>query len=344
MLPPHLTKRLFSAILKHVNVYALPIQNAGGHRMATDYSPIVIESIDPSTFPPIALYTQQGMNYVLYRDKNVALTSTGLGNLRESDVEFVFAQKADIEYVRAYFEGNLGGMFAGDTLSQEGKNSVLCSVMVNYISDVYQQPDQKWMYQKCRTLMNQFQVQISDRNELLRLLAKVSFTDVYLFKHSAQVAILTMFLHRRLFNAGQRELAEVGLGSMLIDIGMMHVASNIIEKEGALSNEEYFRIKHHPRDGQAIARNMGINEQTSLDIILRHHEHYDGRGYPGHLSGGDIPLCAQVAAICDVFSALTNDRPFRPASSLKEALNTMRGERNLFNPEIYDAFEAFMLG
>ncbi len=114
--------------------------------MVVEYSPIVIESIDPGTFPPIALYTQQGMKYVLYRDKNVTLTSTGLDNLREGDVEFVFAHNADIEYVRSYFENNLSNVFSGDALSQAGKNSVLCSVMVNYISDVYQQPDQPWMY------------------------------------------------------------------------------------------------------------------------------------------------------------------------------------------------------
>jgi HD-GYP domain-containing protein (c-di-GMP phosphodiesterase class II) len=123
---------------------------------------------------------------------------------------------------------------------------------------------------------------------------------------------------------------------------MMHVSSNIIDKAGGLTNDEYFRIKHHPRDGQHMARTMGITEQTALTIILRHHERYDGRGYPGHLSGTGIPLCAQVAAICDVYSALTNDRPFRPASSSDEALETMRGERNLFHPELFDAFEAFM--
>jgi HD-GYP domain-containing protein (c-di-GMP phosphodiesterase class II) len=312
--------------------------------MALEYSPIVIESIDPGTFPPIALYTRQGTSYVLYRDKNVALTSSGLSNLRESNVEFVYIQNADIEYVRAYFENNLGAIFSGNNLSKMGKNTVLCSVMVNYISDVYQQPDQPWMYQKCRTLLNQFQVQISDRKELLELLSKVSYTGVYLFTHSAQVAILAMFVHQKFFSARQREQAEVGLGSMLIDIGMMNVANNIIDKQGALSNEEYFRIKHHPRDGQTIARTMGITEQISLDIILRHHERFDGRGYPGHLSGNDIPLCAQVAAICDVFSALTNDRPFRPGSPLEDALSTMRSERNLFNPELYDAFEAFMAG
>jgi HD-GYP domain-containing protein (c-di-GMP phosphodiesterase class II) len=312
--------------------------------MSFEYSPIVIEAVDPGTFPPIALYTRQEKSYVLYRDKGVELKGSSLQSLRESGVEFLFVQDADTEFVRSYFENNLGALFSGDKLSQIGKNSVLCSVMVNYICDVYQKPDQPWMYQKCRTLLSQFQVQISERDELLELLSKVSYSGVYLFTHSAQVAILAMFMYQRLFHPNHRELVQVGLGSMLIDIGMMNVANNVVDKSGPLSNDEYFRIKHHTRDGHFIARNMGITEEVALDIILRHHEWYDGRGYPGHLSGNDIPRCAQVATICDVFSALTNDRPFRPASTLKEALETMRSERCLFNPEIFDAFEAFMAG
>lgn len=312
--------------------------------MSLEYTPIVIEAIDPGTFPPIALYARRERSCVLYRDKGVELKESALASLREGGVEFLYAHNADAEYVRAYFENNLGTLFSGEKLSQIGKNSVLSSVMVNYISDVYQQPDQPWMYQKCRTLMNQFQFQITDRKELLELLSKVSNIEVYLFTHSAQVAILAMFLYKNLFYPSPRELAQVGVGSMLLDIGMMNVSTNIIDKSGPLSNDEYLRVKNHTKDGQLLARNMGITDPLALDIILRHHEWYDGRGYPGHLSGDAIPLSAQVVTICDVYSALTNDRPFRPASSSREALETMRSEKNLFNPEIFDAFEKFMAG
>lgn len=312
--------------------------------MSAEYSPVVIEAIDSGTFPPIDIYALQNSSYVLYRNRDVGLKSSSLLNLRESGVEFLFVQNTDVEFVRAYFENNLGALFSGDKLTQIGKNSVLFSVMVNYISDVYQQPDDPSMYKKCRTLLNQFQVQISGREELLELLSKVSQSGVYLFTHSAQVAILSMFMYQRLFYPSSRELAQVGLGSMLIDIGMMNVAGNVVDKTGPLSNDEYFRVKHHPRDGHAKALSMGITEQIALDIILRHHEWYDGRGYPSHLAGDRIPLCAQVATICDVFSALINDRPYRPASTLKEALDTMKSEKSLFNPEIFDEFEAFMIG
>lgn len=312
--------------------------------MSLEYSPIVIEAIDPGTFPPIALYARRERSYVLYRDKGSELKSSALAALREGGVEFLYVNITDAEYVRAYFENNLGALLSGDQLSQIGRNSVLCSVMVNYISDVYQQPDEPWMYQKCRTLLQQFQFHIADRKELLELLSKVSCIEVYLFTHSAQVAILAMFMYQNLFYPSPKELAQVGLGSMLIDIGMMNVATNIVDKTGPLSNDEYLRVKNHTKDGQLLARNMGITDQIALDIILRHHEWYDGRGYPGHLSGDAIPPSAQVVTICDVYSALTNDRPFRPASSSREALETMRSEKNLFNPEVFDAFDKFMAG
>lgn len=310
--------------------------------MSLEYSPIVLESIDSGTFPPVALYLQQGSQFVLYKDKDIELAESALENLRSGGVGYVFVRTTELDDVRSYFENNLGRIFEGSHLSTMGKNLVLCSTMVNYISDVYQNPHQPAFYENCRTLLKRFHLQIEDRSELLVLLEKVSKSGVYLFTHSAQVAILTMIMHQRLFSSGHKQLVEVGLGAMLHDIGMLSVSDNILGKSDALVSDEYYRIKKHTKDGHYIAREKGVHEDTALDIILRHHERYDGRGYPSQMSGEEIPKSAQIVSICDVYSALTNNRPYRSASRPDEALEIMRGDVSLFNPEYLRSFTALL--
>lgn len=310
--------------------------------MSLEYSPIVLESIDPGSFPAVALYLHQGREFVLYKDKDLDLSDRILENLRDGGIGHVFVRTAEIECVRLYFEDNLERILEGDTLSLKAKNLVHCSTMVNYLSDVYQNPQQQVFYKNCRTLLKRFHLQIGDRLELLDLLEQVSKSGVYLFTHSAQVAILSMVMHQRLFRTRHATLVEVGLGAMLHDIGMLTVSDNILGKSDALASDEYYRIRKHTRDGHYIAGDKGVHESLALNIILRHHERFDGRGYPGQLRGNEIPESAQVVAICDVFSALTNDRPYRSASSSEEALAIMKNDASLFNPEYFQSFEALL--
>lgn len=310
--------------------------------MSLNYTPIVLESIDPAMFPAVALYLHQGREFVLYKEKDMELSGRNLDNLRDGGVSHVFVRTSEVESVRNYFEGNLGRLFAGNDLSVSAKNLVLCSTMVNYISDVYQNPGQPQFFANCRALLNRFHLQIDDRQELLNLLDNVSRSGVYLFTHCAQVAILAMLMHERLFASGHSELVEVGLGAMLHDIGMLGVSDRILDKSDTLVNDEYYRIRKHTKEGHYIASDKGVRETTALDIILRHHERFDGRGYPSQLAGYEIPRSAQVVGICDVFSALTNNRPYRSASSVIEALEIMRGDISLFNPDFFRQFEALL--
>ena len=307
--------------------------------MSLEYLPVVLESIKSDAFPPVAVFLRQGSRYILYKDREVDLTRSALVSLRESRVSHVFVRAADCDALHSYFEEHLESIFLGDSVSLAGKNLVLCSTMVNYISEAYQSPHLATPFHNCRRLLKRFQLCVADRQELLTLLECAAQSGVYLFTHCAQMAILAMAMYQKLFNASHGEQVEVGLGAMLHDIGMLNVSHNIVSKCDALDSSEYYRVKEHVRDGYRIAQERGITETTALDIILRHHERFDGRGYPGSLSHYEIPRSAQVAGICDVFSALTNDRPYREASTITEALETMRSEAKLFNPQFFSFFE-----
>lgn len=132
---------------------------------------------------------------------------------------------------------------------------------------------------------------------------------------------------------------------LLHDIGKVGIPDTILLKPGKLTREEFDEMKKHTSIGaetlrQAYPRlqNNGILKMA-IDIALSHHERWDGKGYPDGLKGDEIPLSAQIVAICDVYDALRSVRPYKPAFTHQESMLEIRRECGThFNPAICDAF------
>ncbi|NOZ69486.1 MAG: HD domain-containing protein, partial [Deferribacteres bacterium] len=122
------------------------------------------------------------------------------------------------------------------------------------------------------------------------------------------------------------------------DCGKIGIPGAILNKPGALDDNEFDLIKKHPAWGADVARQAQLSE-VIVNIILYHHERYDGKGYPAGISGADIPVEARIVAVADVFDAVTSDRSYRKAYSMKKGLEiimSMKGSS--FDPEIVDLF------
>ncbi len=312
--------------------------------MASDFSTIILDSIDPASFPNVSLYVKQGSNYTLYRNEETDLTEDGLERLRQNGVEFVYTESSNSDEVLFYVESNLKNICNNDNLPQTSKNLVLSHVMMNNIGEVFKNPTDPGTCLKCQNFLEQHEFLIDDRRDLLELLSKFTHYDVYLFKHSAQVAILTVYMHRKLLGMMSKELVPVGVGAMLHDIGMLDVSHEIHEKRDALSHKEYRRVRHHPRNGHNMLHKIGLTNPVSLSMVLDHHERYNGTGYPRQLYEDEIPRSAQIGSICDTYCALTMDRPYRPASTPAEAVKIMQGEKRLYHPGFFEAFVDIMNG
>jgi putative two-component system response regulator len=133
---------------------------------------------------------------------------------------------------------------------------------------------------------------------------------------------------------------EIRVGLMLHDVGKIGVPDAILLKPGLLTSEEYEIIKRHPAMGADLLGD-GRSEVLSLgaQIALSHHERWDGTGYPGRLAGEAIPMPGRIAAIADVFDALTSDRVYHAARPVEQALEIMADERaRHFDPDLLDVF------
>ncbi len=140
------------------------------------------------------------------------------------------------------------------------------------------------------------------------------------------------------------------LSSPLHDIGKLSVPESILRKPRSLDAEEWDVMKKHCDNGVQLLDEVLESSSAlvpapvslidlSRELILSHHERYDGRGYPHHLSGEDIPLEARILAIADVFDALTTNRPFRAALDDNQALEVMMLEQGRhFDQVLFDAF------
>jgi diguanylate cyclase (GGDEF)-like protein/putative nucleotidyltransferase with HDIG domain len=132
------------------------------------------------------------------------------------------------------------------------------------------------------------------------------------------------------------EVQAVRTAALLHDIGNMAVPEHILSKPEALTPEEFDRVKIHPRVGAEILKNVPFGAPVS-DLVLSHHERWDGLGYPAGLRGEDIPVGARILAIADCFSTLQADRPYRPARSDRDAIALLREySGSAFDPALVD--------
>lgn len=135
--------------------------------------------------------------------------------------------------------------------------------------------------------------------------------------------------------AAQREAIE--LGALLHDIGDVRTPDAVLQKPARLNPEEYEIVKEHPAAGADILGTVPLLT-PALDVVSSHHERWDGGGYPLGLAGDTIPLLARIFAVVDSLDAMTHARPWRPALTVAEALETIREEAGKqFDPRVVDA-------
>jgi HD-GYP domain-containing protein (c-di-GMP phosphodiesterase class II) len=131
---------------------------------------------------------------------------------------------------------------------------------------------------------------------------------------------------------------DVRYGFLLHDVGKIGVSDVILNKPGPLEGPEWTLMQRHPEMGVRIVSPIGFSTATT-EIILRHHERWDGSGYPDGLSGEDIPLTARTFAVADAFDAMTSDRPYRRAMPAETAAEIIRLEAGgSYDPAIVDVF------
>jgi len=167
----------------------------------------------------------------------------------------------------------------------------------------------------------------------------VETKDYYTRGHGDRVSRGAVMIARQIRMSADRTDA-IRFAGMLHDVGKLGVPTQVLQKTGALTEDEYAAIQLHPMRGLEIVREIGFLYEA-LNGIMHHHERIDGRGYPMGLAGHEIPEFARVIAVADAFDSMTSTRSYREAKSMDLAIDELRhGAGSQFDPLIVEAFIA----
>lgn len=189
-------------------------------------------------------------------------------------------------------------------------------------------------------LMKNYERIKKDNLELTKALSNaLDSRDTYTLYHSENVAAYSLEIARKM-KLSASECDAIYVGGLLHDIGKIGIPEHILKKPGQLTADEFETIKKHPLIGLEMIQHVSIfKENGVLDIVLYHHERYDGKGYPKGLKGTEIPLAARIINIADTFDAMTTNRVYRGQVNVAEALHEIRlNKGKQFDPEIADIF------
>ncbi|MEP7139535.1 MAG: HD-GYP domain-containing protein [Caldimonas sp.] len=193
--------------------------------------------------------------------------------------------------------------------------------------------------EQCLSLVDDIATSMHRNPGALISLARLKTHDNYSYMHSVAVCALMVALGRKL-GLGEDECREAGMAGMLHDIGKAMMPIEVLHKPGTLSNDEYAVIMTHPERGRELLAAAGDVSEIAIDVCFHHHERPDGRGYPEGLSGERLSLHARMGAVCDVYDAITSNRPYKdgwdPAESIARMSDwSLKGQ---FDPAVFQAF------
>ncbi|MFJ3057119.1 HD-GYP domain-containing protein [Herbaspirillum sp. NPDC087042] len=186
-------------------------------------------------------------------------------------------------------------------------------------------------------LVTEITASVSRNADALISLARLKTTDDYTYMHSVAVCAMMISLGNQL-GLGQDQIKQAGMAGLLHDVGKMAVPLDILNKPAKLTEEEFASVRSHTVQGHHILRQIEGISDAALDVSLHHHEKIDGTGYPYNLKASDISVMAKMGAVCDVYDAITSNRPYKAGWDPARSIRHMAGSAGHFDPVTMEAF------
>jgi len=288
-----------------------------------------------SCYPGITLaktiYTSQGTVLV---GSGVGLTQRMIDRLIQYGISMVYIEDKDTYDI-----------IIEDIISEETRREAMSAIHSSFES--FQKEPQKWrnsfpdrdLGKRFRNAVTSVIAELKANKAAMNLLGTACGVDHYVYAHSFNVALYTIALAIKM-GLGEKELTEIGIGSMLHDVGKMAIPYEVLAKPGKLTAEEFEMMKKHTSIGFELLRGKDEIPLLAAHCAFQHHERCDGTGYPRQLKAKDIHPYAKMLAVCDVFDALTSNRVYRKAMLPHEAIEILySGAGTQFSLEAVEEFK-----
>lgn len=186
-------------------------------------------------------------------------------------------------------------------------------------------------------LIDDMSASIARNSHALISVARIKNKDEYTYLHSVAVAAMMIGLARQL-ELDEASTRLAGLAGLLHDMGKAVTPEAILNKPGKLTDDEFDVMRQHPVLGHQLLQAWYDAPEEVLDVCLHHHEKVDGSGYPERLAGDQISLLARMGAVCDVYDAITSNRPYKEGWDPAVSITRMTSWKGHFDPPILQAF------
>jgi len=309
-----------------------------------DYLPINTSSLRINTTVGCDLYllvkTKSESRYVLYCRGDAVFEDNKRGMLWERNISRLYIKKDDQPKYYEYLENNFQEIITDVRIPTEERTKIVHCAATHLIKDLYNDP-RAGNIERTKTFAYNMVDYILQEGRAARSLLKIAMHEYYTYTHSVNVAAVGTLFAKEL-GFGDEDLKHFCSGILLHDVGKTRISTDILNKKGKLTKEEYEKIKKHPEMGVEILKEAGNGFTDEYIITLQHHENDDGTGYPRGLKKDEILRCGKIARIIDVYDALTADRPYakaiRPFAALLEMKEKML---HCFDKELFMKFIRF---
>ncbi len=315
------------------------------YEISPDYLPISPSSLRTSTTVGCDIYllakTTVEVRFVLYCRGDAVFGEDKKNMLVAKRIKSLFIKKTNQRVFSEYLENNFQHIISDTSIPTKEKTKIVHGAASNLVKDLYSDPRSGSVERTKAFAHNMVDYVIKDSKAAESLL-KIAVHEYYTYTHSVNVAAVGTLFAQEL-GLGATDLKGLCSGILLHDVGKTKISTDILNKKGKLTKEEFDIIKKHPELGIEILDETGIEFKEERIVAIQHHENDDGSGYPYGLKKDEIHPCGKIARIIDVYDALTTKRSYadaiRPFAALVEMKENML---HCFDTELFKEFIRFL--
>jgi putative nucleotidyltransferase with HDIG domain len=315
VLPTYIVERTFCCMPGISSHLSRPVRQR--------YFAIDLASLRVDRLLSFDLYLNVQGQMVLYRDRALPFTQKDHTRLMESKHKRVYVDEAQRSGFLGYMEKELPDLLQDPKINLDAKANIVYETSKVIVENIFENPGFSDNIGRTESLVGETVGFVTKNPESFRSIVSLSDVDYKLYSHSVNVCTYSLGLAQHIGIDDPEELAALGIGAMLHDIGKTKIDARILRKRSRISHAELELMKKHVTYGMEILRNIPNLPKAALIPVLQHSEREDGSGYPNGLRGQDIHVFGKIVAIADVYDALTTNRVYKQASTAFEAFQNM---------------------
>lgn len=305
------------------------------------YLPIDVALLTSGPRRGFDLFRRVSEQMVLFCAAGYRLSNKAMENLRGDQECTLYVPVEQGEPLTRYAEAALTKTMRDTRLPVGRRTEILHTTARTIMADILANPAAADVVRRGARIASATVDLFAQDHAALRSMAALFTRDYYTYTHCVHTCVLGVALYKYLISPKLDQLRRFGLGMLLHDTGKSLVDPQILNKPARLTENEFRQMQIHPLMGWRTLQQQGVSDDLIRQAVLCHHEKLDGSGYPGGLHAKDLDPPARVAAIVDVYDALTTDRQYRPAMPHFEAIELMRNAMlgDHLDPEYFFVFE-----